>query len=671
MDFLTNFNKKFNFTNENYKLPPIDYFYSTDSEAYDLLEKIKNELNAEKSKLNDKKIENWSRHTRQNNPAQLIVHHLREVIKGEFVTQAFAKFFECLNTYPLINENVSDKLFSVHLCEAPGAFITSLNHFLKINYPNLKFIWRATTLNPYYEGNSISNTILDDRFILHTFPNWIFGESFDGDILCEDNIKSLIANCNKIGNVMLVTCDGSIDCLDKPENQEEVVSKLHAAEFITSLALLADDGSLLIKLFTFFESTTVALLYVLNCCFKHVHIFKPVTSKEGNSEVYVIGLNFKKDSISSEYINYLIKNFMKEKKSMLPLNSIPKSFLKQIVDAAKYFKDLQVSVIKKNLDTFMKFDKHRYDKLKLTKKLMLQEYLRRYNMRPIEKSQKLMQGIDLIDSDINLNERVHSGSHLERQSFKSISHKEQLDIFYIRLQELYQKIINQPILPNNRILSTQSITNFCSNPKEFIKLIRGKPIEQVVSSKFIMVSLFKFFIELKAFLNVLSYEESSFSKNNFVFDDENLIKVEMKHFRKAENYDKYEKDVILKILLHLFDTKCKDFIIENLPLLTQFMVGIVLYLAIFAYDEVKIDIDSRKIILRSLRDDGNTLKYLIKMIENDSTGIIGICDTILLFMYNNGNYYKSIIDYNNRFIYHMCSLYITNIQTEINYSRKK
>lgn len=58
MDFHANFNKKYSFSkNENYKLPPVDLFYSTDGEVYEELEKIKVNLNEEKSRLNHFKIE--------------------------------------------------------------------------------------------------------------------------------------------------------------------------------------------------------------------------------------------------------------------------------------------------------------------------------------------------------------------------------------------------------------------------------------------------------------------------------------------------------------------------------------------------------------------------------------------------------------------------------------
>lgn len=51
--------------------------------------------------------------------------------------QAWCKFYECVNKFPIvpqyaINLNIVNTL---HICEAPGGFICSLNHYLKSNFP--------------------------------------------------------------------------------------------------------------------------------------------------------------------------------------------------------------------------------------------------------------------------------------------------------------------------------------------------------------------------------------------------------------------------------------------------------------------------------------------------------------------------------------------------------
>lgn len=132
------FNKKFKFETDGCQLPAESLFFASSSiNNHEELQIIKSILNHVKSKLNDYQIDEWSRHTRHRNPAQQILHYLKNEIRGEFVTQAFAKFFECLSAYPIVNTFEKNSYLSVHLCEAPGAFITALNHYLKLHHPEV------------------------------------------------------------------------------------------------------------------------------------------------------------------------------------------------------------------------------------------------------------------------------------------------------------------------------------------------------------------------------------------------------------------------------------------------------------------------------------------------------------------------------------------------------
>lgn len=89
---------------------------------------MKNELNSLKNNLNDKDLLTWHDHTREVNLAGNIASEIRSRVRPELCTQAWCKFYEIASRY--IDLEKLESLFSVHLCEAPGAFITSLNHFL-------------------------------------------------------------------------------------------------------------------------------------------------------------------------------------------------------------------------------------------------------------------------------------------------------------------------------------------------------------------------------------------------------------------------------------------------------------------------------------------------------------------------------------------------------------
>lgn len=137
MDTEHYFKKKFELPCDGVLPEPEIFFSPARLEMTPEITMIKTIMNHVKSKLNDYQIDEWSFHTRNRNPAQHILNHLKNEIRGEFVTQAFAKFFECVSAFPMI-ENVGKVFQSVHLCEAPGAFVSALNHYLKQHHPDVE-----------------------------------------------------------------------------------------------------------------------------------------------------------------------------------------------------------------------------------------------------------------------------------------------------------------------------------------------------------------------------------------------------------------------------------------------------------------------------------------------------------------------------------------------------
>lgn len=184
----------------------------------------------------------------------------------------------------------------------------------------------ATTLNPYHEGNDVGTMINDDRLIALSRSKWAFLADNTGNILHHINFKSLLkAKKEKLDNVrqntskegvesrvLLVTADGSIDCQGNPSEQESMVAHLQYGEIIAALKLLSKGGNFVLKIFTFLEAPTVCHLYLLCCVFKQVNLFKPATSKEGNSEVYVVCLGYKgTESIDKDVGRKLVQNLGK------------------------------------------------------------------------------------------------------------------------------------------------------------------------------------------------------------------------------------------------------------------------------------------------------------------------------------------------------------------------
>jgi len=353
------FNKRYSFPDGPLAPPSSSDPYKAPYWRDTRLQSMKQRLNATKSKLNEMPLNKWHKHTKKLNPAGTVTQELKKRIQPELMTQAWQKFYECFQGFNLgprkktAEDLEAPILFnSVHLCEAPGAFVTSLNHALSVSHPGTTWTWLATTLNPHYEGNDLGYMINDDRFIMGSLDNWFFGEDDTGDLLARKNADKLVGRAREAeGGIHLVTADGSIDCQGDPARQESIVADLHLTEAIVAMRMLAAGGSLVIKMFTFFESETVCLLYLLNLAFGKLDVFKPATSKEGNSEVYVICRGFTPSSWLTDFLDKMMEYFgdFPTSKSLFPEDAIPEKFLDHVRKCGDLFMQLQENVIENNL----------------------------------------------------------------------------------------------------------------------------------------------------------------------------------------------------------------------------------------------------------------------------------------------------------------------------------
>uniref|UniRef100_W5K6H4 Cap-specific mRNA (nucleoside-2'-O-)-methyltransferase 2 n=1 Tax=Astyanax mexicanus TaxID=7994 RepID=W5K6H4_ASTMX len=361
------------------------------------LQALKQSLNEVKNQLSDKDLAVWHQHTCSTNRAGTVTAHLRGAVNAELCTQAWAKFYEILGTFDLLPQTALQigELNSVHLCEAPGAFIAALNHFLQTSGLHCDWNWVANTLNPYHEANERNSTIADDRLIAHTLPWWFFGSDDTGDIMLQKHLLELQGFVGNMHNVDLVTADGSFDCQGDPGEQESLVAPLQYCETVCALLLLGPGGSFVLKMFTLFEHSSVCLLFLLVCCFSSVHIFKPATSKSGNSEVYVVCLGYKAKEVVRPLLSKLIRNYgpdIASKAAMFPNSSIPDSFLKQHEEICTFFHSLQINTIQENLQLFNTMSDEHRRRLDKLRECAAQSYIQRFQVQFLPRKRWVCRG---------------------------------------------------------------------------------------------------------------------------------------------------------------------------------------------------------------------------------------------------------------------------------------
>lgn len=209
---------------------PFDLF--TDS-IWDVeyLNHLKDKLNSVKHQLDDKDLSEWSRHTSVTDASAWIRQEIQSKIipEPELLTRAWVKMHEILSSFSIIETGTGSTIRALLLCEAPGAFVSAVNHFIqdKVNgsegiAENVRplFEWTATSLNPYHEcSDAQSSAITDDSLIKFTLKNWFFGDDGTGNILSQSFMSSLQKLIQKDGQFDLVTGDGGICFVNDPENQ--------------------------------------------------------------------------------------------------------------------------------------------------------------------------------------------------------------------------------------------------------------------------------------------------------------------------------------------------------------------------------------------------------------------------------------------------------------------
>ncbi|XP_017079271.1 cap-specific mRNA (nucleoside-2'-O-)-methyltransferase 2 [Drosophila eugracilis] len=611
------FEKKFHYQkprgNKSWQLPPQDQALFSEFYQFDALQGLREQLNTVKSKLNDYGVQEWSAHTNRRDPSGEVSWRLKNDTKAEFVTVAWCKIFECLHRYPLVK---SSEVNTLHLCEAPGAFITSLNHYLHSKYSKdeIKWRWRSTTLNPYYEGNPLNQMITDDRFIFHTLDNWLFHRDLTGNLLDVANIDHLAERCadDLQGQVDLVTADGSIDCAAQPDCQEEIVVRLFFAEVLSALKILSKGGNFLVKMFTLFEACSVSLLYTLNCIFEQVHIFKPATSKRGNSEVYVICLNYQKDTTGLPRLLEEIKAKLSQPNDtmVMPLfarSQIPQDFLMQHEIACRLYMKLQTDAIEGSIYAYESNDRHYLRHLHHLRGLVSDTYYSRYKVKPLEDS------LCIVDKEatrkaLGFSVPVYGGSYTERENLK---HGDLLKQIYCLRREFNQL---------EKCPSSRTSYSYVKKRVEPLNLhiSRGAPVHSLQSSMFASEPILLMRLRI---LDTFDLDPVWQSAPKCLLESKTL---DYHQPTENESFHIAQRRFFVDLLEAVKEMKPQSIVFHKFLFLTHYAASLLLFLMEVIYKECSFDSnDLQTLTLSKLEDtDNKELEKVLELLKDEQAGAI-------------------------------------------------
>jgi hypothetical protein len=225
------------------------------------------------------------------------------------ITTDWLKMYEVINLFNLItiNKSINSNIYKTfHLCEAPGNFISAINHYLKTETSIKNYDWYAQTLNPNKELYNFTSFKDDFNYIKKYSDRWKFGYNNLGDITDPENIR-WYREFTLDKNVELITSD----CGIREEDNLEYIIKLHCAQLVFVLYNLPNKGNCLIKLnLPFLYSFQYELLYKYYLSFDKLYIYKG-NQNPLSKEFYLIGINYNRnilekelDDLLEQYINY-------------------------------------------------------------------------------------------------------------------------------------------------------------------------------------------------------------------------------------------------------------------------------------------------------------------------------------------------------------------------------
>ena len=259
------------------------------TDKWDIYKKITNRYEFINSNINSEKYKNTS------------------VCSYKPISRSYFKMVEILNAY---NFNFGDTITSFHLAEGPGGFIEALQqhrHNKKDKYIGMTLINNDCDVPKW---NKITNYLKKNKNI-----HLEYGPKNNGNLYFKYNLEYIQEKYKN--SVDFITADGGFDYSVDFNKQEENSINLIFSEVLYALMIQKEHGSFVLKMYDLFHKNTLEILYLLAYFYEKVYVYKPNTSREANSEKYIICTNFTKKGNYYKIMNKLKYNFIDLNKQKL------------------------------------------------------------------------------------------------------------------------------------------------------------------------------------------------------------------------------------------------------------------------------------------------------------------------------------------------------------------
>ena len=250
----------------------------------------------------DEYYEYWDIMKKITNPYEyihtIVPNHKFSLCKYKPLSRSFFKMIEMINTFEFLTDRNPIQTF--HLAEGPGGFIEAFNYKRKNPndiYYGMTLINDNTNIPSWKKASHILNSNKNIKIE--------YGSSKNGDLFLKENL----IYCNKkyAKSMDYITGDGGFDFSSDFNNQEDISFKLILSQIFYALVMQKKGGHFVLKIFDVFKIKTIEVIYLLCNLYENVFIFKPNTSRNANSEKYIICRNYKNNN--KRIISNIIENF--------------------------------------------------------------------------------------------------------------------------------------------------------------------------------------------------------------------------------------------------------------------------------------------------------------------------------------------------------------------------
>ena len=299
-----------------YTLPtlPLKLTINHDITNYIINEPLFNKIKSKKSEIDTVKYK-WDSAKKISNDYEYIYtssNQYKNICSISPVSRSFFKLREIIYDFRL---NIHSTISCI--AEAPGGFIQSIIKHCNEKNVLINNIYGITLLSDNFHVPYWNNSI-----ITHKNVSICKGVDNTGNIYKLDNVLNYIKFCGK-HTCGFVTADGGFDYTTDFE-QELSSYTLFYSEIMIALNIQSTKGIFICKLFDLFYYSTIQLVYILYLSYETVSFIKPLTSRQSNSEKYIICQGFK--GYNKVVSNLLCSHFGED---YLPIK-IPDEFIKLI-----------------------------------------------------------------------------------------------------------------------------------------------------------------------------------------------------------------------------------------------------------------------------------------------------------------------------------------------------